>query len=206
MKNTEAIEYFYGKMESGAITSDRQQEAYETAVEALEKQVSKEMPTVLNDCANFKKDDFYFHLLDSSKFVPEDMEMVERIVGCGLRNFNNKKDELVTFLADVLCVNKIDVSAYCSDKILTEKTIREKRQGLNNFYVTFGSAEYYPYGRDAYIIVRAFTEREAARKYRKRHPDIHEGILNCAFLYNEKTFQSDVCSFYKDTVPSEIII
>lgn len=42
MKN-ETIEYFYRVMESGSIKNDIQQIAYETAIEALEKQIPKKV-------------------------------------------------------------------------------------------------------------------------------------------------------------------
>lgn len=41
MTKNEAIEYFYEVMESGNIKNDLQQLVYETAIEALEKQIPK---------------------------------------------------------------------------------------------------------------------------------------------------------------------
>lgn len=43
MTKNEAIEYFYKVMESGSIKNDIQQLAYETAIEALEKQIPKKV-------------------------------------------------------------------------------------------------------------------------------------------------------------------
>ena len=41
MDNKAAIEYFYRKMELGLISNDTEQEAYEMAINALEKQIPK---------------------------------------------------------------------------------------------------------------------------------------------------------------------
>ncbi len=55
----------------------------------------------------------------------------------------------------------------------------------HKFYYTFGSASYYPYCY-GYVVVEAKNKTEANEKFRKKHPDRNEGILNCAFVYTEE--------------------
>lgn len=56
---------------------------------------------------------------------------------------------------------------------------------LDNFYFSFGTAEYFPY-QGGYVLVKAHNKQEAVKKYRSEHPDIQEGIINCSFIYTQE--------------------
>lgn len=77
---------------------------------------------------------------------------------------------------------------------------------MNNYYITFGSAEYFPYGRDEYVLVKADNEMLARKTYRKVHPDYHEGILNFSSIYNEEEWNEISDKYYKDIKPAEILV
>ena len=73
------------------------------------------------------------------------------------------------------------------------------------FYFTFGSWEKYPY-QNRYLVVYAEDVREAVQKFRRKHPDITEGIVNCAAWYTEE--QKDCCiqrGTWYEGEPAEII-
>ena len=55
---------------------------------------------------------------------------------------------------------------------------------MNRYFYTFGSDPGFPY-HEGWVEVRANTWEEAHEKFRARFPDRHEGILNCAFFYDE---------------------
>ena len=76
---------------------------------------------------------------------------------------------------------------------------------LSSFYFTFGSWERYPY-QNAYLIVYAKDTHEAVAKYRKKHPDIRNNIVNCAAWYSEQGMKE--CKqrgTWYETGPAEII-
>lgn len=75
---------------------------------------------------------------------------------------------------------------------------------MNNYYITFGSADYYPYGMDDYVLVKADTEHEARMVYRKYHPDVYEGILNFSFMYNQQEWDDGTSKYY-DGEPAEVL-
>ncbi len=54
------------------------------------------------------------------------------------------------------------------------------------FFYTFGTDPAFPY-KKGWVEVHAYTMQEADGKFRQRFPDRpgHEGILNCAFVYDE---------------------
>lgn len=55
---------------------------------------------------------------------------------------------------------------------------------LINYYFSFGTNECFPY-QGGYVLVKAHSKQEAVEKYRKKYPDVEEGIINCAFIYNQ---------------------
>jgi len=55
------------------------------------------------------------------------------------------------------------------------------------FYFSFGSDPGFPF-QNTFIIVVAETEKAAVEKFRKKYPDRHEGIVNCAFWYSEESW------------------
>lgn len=58
---------------------------------------------------------------------------------------------------------------------------------MNSYYYTFGTDERYPY-QGGWIQVFAETMKEANQLFRKYYPDRHEGILNCAMVYEQEEF------------------
>ena len=73
---------------------------------------------------------------------------------------------------------------------------------MKKYYFTFGSWEQFPY-QNGYLIVQADSRNDAIAKYRAKHPDINEGIVNCAFIYSEEQFSFDC---YKGRQPFEVIV
>ena len=72
---------------------------------------------------------------------------------------------------------------------------------IKNFYFTFGSWERYPF-QNGYIIVRAETVREAARKFMQRYPNpVDEEVVCCSDYYDEKVWNERISEYYKDREP-----
>jgi predicted RNA-binding Zn-ribbon protein involved in translation (DUF1610 family) len=71
----------------------------------------------------------------------------------------------------------------------------EKMSGLNPYYYTFGTDPEYPYSR-GWVEVYASSWEEAHEKFRTRFPDRpgHEGTINCAFFYDQKSWERTVMS------------
>ena len=89
----------------------------------------------------------------------------------------------------------------------TIRSIKEAFETQNNipFYFTFGSWEKYPY-QDTYLVVYATDLNDAIKKYRERHPDIHENTVNCAAWYRQEQWEGSECQkAWKDREPAEII-
>lgn len=75
---------------------------------------------------------------------------------------------------------------------------------MAKFYYTFGSASQFPY-HNTYLVVIADSEKEADEKFRKKYPDRHEGILNCAFVYPENRWEGSLNQISYPSEPAEII-
>lgn len=72
---------------------------------------------------------------------------------------------------------------------------------IKNFYFTFGSWERFPF-QNGYIIVRAETAREAARKFMQRYPNpVDEEVVCCSDYYDEKVWNERISEYYKDREP-----
>lgn len=58
---------------------------------------------------------------------------------------------------------------------------------MNSYFYTFGSDPGFPY-QNGWVEIHAASREEADRKFRARFSDRlgHEGIMNCAFRYDEK--------------------
>lgn len=68
---------------------------------------------------------------------------------------------------------------------------------MKKFYFTFGTDDKFPYGIDDYVLVQACSYTEAVKIFRKNYPDVHEGIINCAFIYAEDEWNADdMCTKY----------
>ena len=63
---------------------------------------------------------------------------------------------------------------------------------MNKYYYTFGSDPQFPY-RYGHVVVKAESWKESHMKFRTRFPDRqgHEGIINCAFFYDESHWEAD---------------
>ncbi len=60
---------------------------------------------------------------------------------------------------------------------------------MHKYYFTYGSDPQYPYHRGQYVVVFADSMQEAVELYRIKYPDVHKGIINCAFYYNESQWE-----------------
>lgn len=59
---------------------------------------------------------------------------------------------------------------------------------MERFYFTFGTSEQFPH-RGGWVEVIAPDRHAAIRTFRAKYPDIHEGIVNCADIYDEAQFK-----------------
>ena len=59
---------------------------------------------------------------------------------------------------------------------------------MKNYYFTFGASPNYPFYK-GYVLVNAATLNDAVNAFDAEHEPIQEGIVNCAFMYNEIEFQ-----------------
>ena len=77
-------------------------------------------------------------------------------------------------------------------------------QEMQDFYVTFGSNEEFPYPNQ-YLVVRAPTYHKALCAFRNKYPDRTENTLNCAFVYTQDEWdRMSMQMKYSD--PAEIIV
>lgn len=59
---------------------------------------------------------------------------------------------------------------------------------MDVFYFTFGSLEQFPY-QGGWVEVWALTLHEAIEKFKAKHPNVRENILNCSDYYTEEQFK-----------------
>ena len=59
---------------------------------------------------------------------------------------------------------------------------------LETFYFSFGSSEHFPFQMPGWVEVRAKNRMEACDMYSSHHPR-RDGLLNCAFVYNQREWQ-----------------
>lgn len=70
------------------------------------------------------------------------------------------------------------------------------------FYFTYGTDPGYPF-EGGYTLIFADNVKEAIKLFRKRHPDRHEGVVNCAFIYTADEFEE---AFKKTTIECREVI
>lgn len=78
---------------------------------------------------------------------------------------------------------------------------------MNNYYFTFGTAEHFPFGINDYVLVTANNQFAAENKFREVHPDAHENLINCAFIYSEREWGNNKMQqkYYNGKEPVEIL-
>ena len=74
---------------------------------------------------------------------------------------------------------------------------------MKKYYFTFVSWTEFPY-QNTYLLVAASDYSDAVRGFRKEHPDINPGCLNCSGCYDEKQWES-AGGRYSDRAPAEVI-
>ncbi|MCT7397820.1 hypothetical protein N5B56_01795 [Eubacterium sp. LFL-14] len=61
---------------------------------------------------------------------------------------------------------------------------------MKKFYFTFGDWDKFPF-QNGYLIVESKDIAEGIAEFRKHHPDINEGTVNCSFIYNEEEWEKE---------------
>ena len=73
-------------------------------------------------------------------------------------------------------------------------------------YFTFGSDPAFPYGRDDYVVVEAYTIEQAIALFQMIHPNRPGShCVNCAAWYFEDRFNEFRDKYYPGVAPAEII-
>jgi hypothetical protein len=76
---------------------------------------------------------------------------------------------------------------------------------MQNYYITFGSDERFPYP-NRFIVVLAESEWEANRIFETYHPNRPgSDCLNYSFLYTSNEWEAIKDVFYKGLSPAEIL-
>lgn len=60
---------------------------------------------------------------------------------------------------------------------------------MEKFYFTFGTSEKFPY-RGGWVEVLAPNRSAAIKTFQAKHPDVHEGVVNCSDIYTAAQFES----------------
>lgn len=58
---------------------------------------------------------------------------------------------------------------------------------MEKYYFTYGTSDSYPYN-GGWTEVYADDKKQAIALFRAVHPDVKEGIINCASIYTENAF------------------
>lgn len=74
-----------------------------------------------------------------------------------------------------------------------ETTSVLKRAGYRKWYYTYGGNRQFPF-QSGWTEVFATDEKRANQAFRKAHPDVNPGYLNCAFVYSQEEFPLDMAS------------
>ena len=78
---------------------------------------------------------------------------------------------------------------------------------MNKYYFTFGSDPRFPFGREEFIEVRAWSARSACALFREVYPNRPGSTcLNCADYYTETEFNQFRAECYGDRRPVQVII
>lgn len=73
---------------------------------------------------------------------------------------------------------------------------------MDFFYFTYGTDPGYPF-EGGYTLIFADNMKEAIKLFRKRHPDRHKDVVNCAFIYTGDEFEE---AFKKTTIKCNEVI
>lgn len=73
---------------------------------------------------------------------------------------------------------------------------------MDFFYFTYGADPGYPFN-GGYTLIFADNVKEAVKLFRKRHPDRHKDVVNCAFIYTADEFEE---AFKKTTIKCHEVI
>lgn len=82
--------------------------------------------------------------------------------------------------------------------------MKYQSNNVQPYYVTFGSAEHYPFDRSEYVMVYADSEKAASETFRKYYPDHTPGVGNYAFIYSKELWDREVSDFYHGG-PSDVL-
>lgn len=85
-----------------------------------------------------------------------------------------------------------------------ENSNSNKESNLNWYYITFGSAEHFPFQANEYVMVRAESEKDATDLFRRKYPDHTPGYANFAFIYSKYEWDREVNEYYHGG-PSEVL-
>lgn len=75
------------------------------------------------------------------------------------------------------------------------KKYNNGKEQLQSFYYTFGTSDSFPY-KKGWVEVQAADRKEADSLFRKRFPDVHEGVLNCSSVYTKEQFEATLKQSY----------
>lgn len=105
-----------------------------------------------------------------------------------VRSFDDMLDEQSCRVCGCSWDNACEGGCYWVENDLCS-SCAEKMYGLNPYYYTFGSDPAFPYIY-GWVEVYANSWEEANKKFRTRFPDRlgHEGIINCAFAYDQTSW------------------
>lgn len=73
------------------------------------------------------------------------------------------------------------------------------------FYITFGTADHFPYGIKDYVVSYAENERDACEAFRTKYPDVHAGLYNFASIYDQDSWESGIKNYYEGKEPVDTV-
>ena len=73
-------------------------------------------------------------------------------------------------------------------------------------YFTFGSAKQYPYHNDDYVVAIGTDVKDCIKAVQSKHPDVTEGLVNCAFYYTESKWKEIEPEWYAGVKPVETLV
>ena len=134
-----------------------------------------------------------FHVGTTSVVLQDPMEILSDCTQAVLRVF-----ELTC--KGVSCVKKVylNTDPFVAVLQVITQVCPEFLSAKESFYFTFGSSSEFPY-RDGYLVVKAYSKPEAVSIFRSYFPDRTEGVVNCAFIYDQEGWEKtamDALSYY----------
>lgn len=73
------------------------------------------------------------------------------------------------------------------------------------FYITFGTADHFPYGIKDYVVAYAQNEREASEAFRAKYPNVHEGLYNFDSIYDQDSWDNGIKKYYEGKEPVDVV-